>query len=137
MSIACSSKLLPWFPFGNSYPKRTCSKWSSRKQSKSENLKEFPYLLPNSQTKSFHGATLQIYILEFNYMFSLGRKEEGEHHRKRELKNESSIVKKTKDIVNTRNIENNIITMISDEIQFFNVILMNFTGSFFIYLCSF
>lgn len=70
-------------------------------------------------------------------MFSLGRKEEGEYHRKRELKNESSIVKKTKDIVNTRNIENNIITMISDEIQFFNVILMNFTGSFFIYLCSF
>lgn len=32
-------------------------------------------------------------------MFSLGRKEEGEHHRKRELKNESSIVKKAKDIV--------------------------------------
>lgn len=40
---AWSSKLFPYFPFGNSYPKRTCSKWPSRKHAKSENLKGFPH----------------------------------------------------------------------------------------------
>lgn len=70
-------------------------------------------------------------------MFSLGSKdEEEEHYGKRALYNSNFDNKKTNDIISAI-IENIILTMILNGMQLnFNVILINFKGSFFIYLCN-